>query len=499
MGGKYLLALDQGTTSSRCLVFGRDGSAVGSVQREIGQIYPRPGWVEHDPMDIWGTQIGAATEALATHGLEPADIAAIGIANQRETTVVWDRATGNPIHNAIVWQCRRTADMCDRLATEGKAAAILEKTGLPVDAYFSATKLAWILDAVPDARRRARAGDLLFGTIDSWLVWRLTRGRTHATDFTNASRTMLFNIHTLEWDDELLALFDIPRSMLPGVLPSSAFYGEADAGLLGAAVPVFGVAGDQQSALFGQLCTEPGEAKNTYGTGCFLLMHTGDRAVRSSHGLLTTLAASPDAGARYALEGSIFTGGAVVQWLRDELGVLPSSADSEALARSVADSGGVYVVPAFVGLGAPYWNPRARGGVFGLTRGSGRAHLARAALESMAYQTRDVIRSMEKDCGASLARLKVDGGASRNAFLMQFQSDILGCEVARPRETETTAMGAAYLAGLGVGMWDSIEALRGNLGTGTAFSPLMPAAERQRLLRGWRKAVDAALYWAEHE
>ncbi len=496
MGEQYVMALDQGTTSSRCILFGREGRPARVVQREFRQIYPKPGWVEHDPREIWGSQLGVAAEALATQGVSPGDVVALGIANQRETTVVWDRETGQPVHNAIVWQCRRTADICERLRADGAAETVRDRTGLPLDAYFSGTKLKWILDAVPGARNRARAGKLLFGTVDSWLLWNLTRGTVHATDYTNASRTMLFNIHTLDWDDELLRLLDVPRAMLPEVRPSRSDFGRADPDVLGAAIPVLGVAGDQQSALFGQLCCGAGHAKNTYGTGCFLLMHTGRNAVRSRNGLLTTIAASADGGADYALEGSIFSGGSVVQWLRDELGLLQSAAESEGLAASVPDTAGLYLVPAFVGLGAPHWNASARGMLTGLTRAAGRAHLVRAALESMAYQTLDVLSAMESDAGSALAFLKVDGGASANNFLMQFQADILDRQVIRPREIETTALGCAYLAGLGAGFWSGLDEIRENCGGDTVFSPAMPAQTREELIRGWRRAVASALHWA---
>ncbi len=496
MGEKYIMALDQGTTSSRCILFDGRGRPARVVQREFRQIYPRPGWVEHDPREIWGSQLGVAAEALATQGVNPGDILALGVANQRETTVVWDRDTGQPVHNAIVWQCRRTAGICDRLRAAGAGPMVLEKTGLPIDAYFSGTKLKWILDSVPGARTRAREGRILFGTVDSWLVWNLTRGAVHATDYTNASRTMLFNIHTLDWDDELLRLLDIPRAMLPDARPSRGDFGRVDPDVLGQEIPVAGVAGDQQSALFGQLCCGAGQAKNTYGTGCFLLMHTGRKAVRSKNGLLTTIAATADGGVGYALEGSIFSGGSVVQWLRDELGLVSSAAESEALAASVPDSAGVHLVPAFVGLGAPYWNSSVRGMLTGLTRAAGRAHLVRAALESMAYQTLDVLGAMEADSGTPLSFLKVDGGASANDFLMRFQADILDRQVIRPREIETTALGCAYLAGLGVGFWDGLDRIRENCGEDTLFSPTMSARHRGELIRGWRRAVESALHWA---
>ncbi len=494
---KYVMSLDQGTTSSRCILFGHNGKIARTVQREFRQIYPKPGWVEHDAMEIWGSQLGVATEVLAIQGVEPGDIAAIGIANQRETVVVWDKETGHPVHNAIVWQCRRTADYCDQLRAEGYGDTVTAKTGLPIDAYFSGTKLKWILDNVTGARRRAGAGELLFGTIDTWLMWNLTRGKVHATDYTNASRTMLFNIHSLEWDDELLAKFDIPRAMLPEVRPSRSDFGVSHTGIFGTEIPIAGVAGDQQAALFGQLCCGSGQTKNTYGTGCFLLMHTGKKAVRSRSGLLTTLAASASGEAEYALEGSIFTGGSVVQWLRDELDMIEDARETEALAQKAGDNAGVYIVPAFVGLGAPYWNPHARGMVVGLTRAARREHMVRAALESMAYQTMDVIKAMEQDSGVPLAFLKVDGGASANDFLLQFQSDILNRDVIRPPEVETTALGAAYLAGLGVGFWRDLDEIRDNCGGDTIFSSVMPPETQEKLVRGWRRAVDAALFWSK--
>ncbi|HNJ40328.1 MAG TPA: glycerol kinase GlpK, partial [Acidobacteriota bacterium] len=455
---KYILALDQGTTSSRAILFHQHGQPVGISQRPFEQIYPKPGWVEHRPDDIWSSQLGAARDLLRQHHLTPADIAAIGVTNQRETTIVWDRKTGQPIHNAIVWQCRRTADRCDSLRQSHHKALIQEKTGLIVDAYFSASKLEWLLDQVPQARQRAEAGDLAFGTVDTWLIWNLTGGRVHATDVSNASRTMLFNIHTAQWDDELLKLFNIPRSLLPAVVPSSLVIGESDPQLFGGGIPISGVAGDQQAALFGQICTSPGLAKNTYGTGCFMLMNTGTQAVTSNHSLLTTVAwkLGESGELNYALEGSVFIAGAVMQWLRDGLQIIGNAAESDAVAQTVADTGGVYFVPAFVGLGAPYWDQQARGTITGLTRGTTRAHLVRAGLESIAYQTRDVLEAMSADAGISFAQLRVDGGAASNDFLMQFQADMLNVPVIRPKSTETTAAGAAYLAGLAVAYWSDL-------------------------------------------
>ncbi|WP_374712474.1 glycerol kinase GlpK [Symbiobacterium terraclitae] len=496
MTKRYVLALDQGTTSSRAILFDQDGRPVAQASREFRQIYPQPGWVEHDPREIWSSQLGVARAVLERTGVALDQVAAIGITNQRETTVVWDAETGEPVYNAIVWQCRRTAPICDDLAARGWADRIRAKTGLVIDAYFSGTKVKWILDNVPGAREKAEQGRLRFGTIDSWLIWNLTGGRVHATDYSNASRTMLFNLHTLAWDEEILAELSIPRSMLPKALPSSHVYGETAPEVLGAAVPIAGVAGDQQAALFGQTCFRPGDAKNTYGTGCFLLMNTGERAVPSKSGLLTTIAWGLGGRVEYALEGSIFIGGAAVQWLRDEMRFFDKAADSEALALSVPDSGGVYVVPAFVGLGAPYWDMYARGTIVGLTRGTGRAHITRATLEAIAYQTRDVIGAMEADSGIRLNRLKVDGGAVANNFLMQFQSDILGVSVDRASVAETTALGAAYLAGLAVGFWRSQAELADKWALGRGFTPAMPAAERERRYAGWKRAVERARAWA---
>ena len=493
------MALDQGTTSSRCIIFDHSGAMLASAQREFAQHYPKPGWVEHDAAEIWETTLEVARGAMAKSGLEAADIAAIGITNQRETTVVWDRETGEPVCPAIVWQCRRTAPMADALAASGWAEKIRQKTGLVPDAYFSGTKLRWILDKVPGARQGAEEGRLLFGTIDSWLIWKLTGGRAHVTDVTNASRTMLFDIRRLRWDPELLELFGIPEQMLPKVQPSSCIYGETEPALFGGKIPVAGAAGDQQSALFGQCCFEAGDVKNTYGTGCFLLMHTGSEPVFSENGLITTIAASGPGKIRYALEGSVFTAGAAVQWLRDELKLIPDAAASEAEARSVADTGGVYVVPAFTGLGAPYWNQYARGTITGITRGFTRAQLVRATLESIAYQTCDICRAMESDAGVELTRLRVDGGASANDLLMQFQSDLLGAEVLRPACIETTALGAAYLAGLAVGYWKDTADIRQNRQTGRVFLPEMRDATRAKLLKGWNRALTTALTWADME
>ncbi len=492
----YILALDQGTTSSRAILFNRDGKPLSVAQKEYPQLYPQAGWVEHNPSDIWSTQLGVAGEALARANANPRDVAAIGITNQRETTIIWERATGKPIHNAIVWQCRRTAARCEQLRAEGFAETVRAKTGLVLDAYFSGTKVEWLLDNVPKARERAAAGELAFGTVDTWLLWNLSGGKMHATDVSNASRTMLYNIHTHDWDDELLARFNIPRALLPQVLPSSARYGETDAAIFGAAVPIGGMAGDQQAATFGQACYQVGSVKNTYGTGCFMLMNTGERAVDSRGGLLTTVAwqlgQHPTV---YALEGSVFVAGAAVQWLRDELQLIRTAAESEALAASVPDSGGVYVVPAFVGLGAPYWDSFARGTIVGLTRGSNRAHIVRATLESIAFQTRDVVEVMIRDAGLQLETLRVDGGAVANDWLMQFQADILGVPVVRPAVTETTALGAAYLAGLAVGYWESPEQFAAQWAAEKTFTPRMSADERDSRYHGWQRAVERAKAW----
>lgn len=495
------MSLDQGTTSSRAIIFDRDARPVAFAAKEFPQIYPRPGWVEHDPMDIWQTQIDVARDVLAKAGIGPADIAAIGITNQRETTILWDRATGEPVHNAIVWQCRRSAPICDELKSQGWTAKVAEKTGLVIDAYFSATKVKWLLDNVPGLRARAERGEILFGTVDTWLIWRLTGGRVHVTDYSNASRTMMFNISTLDWDDEILDHLGIPRAMLPEVRPSSCVYGETSPDVFrggateAAPVPIAGDAGDQQAALFGQACFEPGMAKNTYGTGCFMLMNTGGRPVRSRSGLLTTIAWGIDGRVEYALEGSVFIAGAAVQWLRDELKLIASAAESEERAAAVPDSGGVYVVPAFVGLGAPHWDMYARGTIVGITRGTSRDHLIRATLESIAYQSRDVVEAMVKDSGIRLATLRVDGGAARNNLLMQFQADILGVPVERPHVTETTALGAAYLAGLATGFWGDRAEIARRWRAEARFEPAMEESKRERLYGGWQKAVARALGW----
>ncbi len=494
---KYILALDQGTTSSRAIVFDHAGAIIAVAQQEFRQIFPQPGWVEHDANEIWASQSGVAAGALQKAGLTASDIAAIGITNQRETTVVWDRATGKPICNAIVWQDRRTAGACDRLRKAGHAPMIRKKTGLVVDAYFSGTKLAWILQNVPGAKARARRGELAFGTVDSWLVWNLTGGRVHVTDVSNASRTMLFNLKTCDWDDELLKLFGIPRSLLPAVRDSSEVYG--DCTLWGGAVPIAGIAGDQQAALFGQACTKPGMVKNTYGTGCFMLMNTGTKPIASKNNLLTTVAWRIGGRTEYALEGSIFIAGAVVQWLRDGLGLIKSSAEVEALAASVPDNGGVYLVPAFAGLGAPHWDQYARGLLAGVTRGTTSAHLARAALEGIAYQVHDILDAMQSDSGIKLKELRVDGGACANNLLMQFQADLLGVPAVRPRVAETTALGAAYLAGLAVGYWKNPAEIAAQWQSDRRFQPAMKPASRTRLLAGWTKALTRAKRWEDAE
>ena len=490
---KYILALDQGTSSSRALVFDKGGNICSTAQREFPQIFPRSGWVEHDPHQIWASQASVVAEAISTIGINGHDIAGIGITNQRETTIVWDKETEEPVYNAIVWQDRRTADYCDHLREEGTVDFIRDTTGLILDAYFSATKVKWILDNVPGARRRAEEGKLLFGTVDSWLVWRLTRGEVHVTDVSNASRTMLYNIHTLDWDQELLDLFDIPRSMMPDVRSSSEVYGHTTTTLFAHKLPISGMAGDQQAALFGQMCIEPGSVKNTYGTGCFLLMNSGDKPIRSENDLLTTIAWKIGDKVTYALEGSIFVGGSVVQWLRDGLKCIRSSEEVEELAASVPDTDGVYFVPALTGLGAPWWDQYARGCISGITRGTTAAHIARAALEGIAFQTYDIVRAMERDSGLALANLKVDGGASRNNLLMQFQSDILACEVLRPRITETTALGAAYLAGLAVGFWESIGEIQSQWQVERAFTPFGDTARVAKQVEGWHKAVEAVI------
>lgn len=493
---KYILALDQGTTSSRAILFDYEGKIAGVAQKEFTQIYPKAGWVEHDAMEIWGSQSGVAREVLEKTGANPHEIAAIGITNQRETTVVWEKATGKPIYNAIVWQCRRTAAICDELKARGLEGYIRDNTGLVVDAYFSGTKVKWILDNVKGAREKAEKGELLFGNIDTWLIWNLTRGKVHVTDYSNASRTMLYNIKELKWDEKILAELNIPAAMLPEVKPSSTVYGYTDSQTFGGAeIPIAGAAGDQQAALFGQACFEPGMAKNTYGTGCFMLMNTGEKFVPSNNGLLTTLAWGADGKVEYALEGSIFVAGASVQWLRDELKIIRDAQETEYLATKVEDSNGVYMVPAFVGMGAPYWDMYARGTIVGLTRGAKAEHLIRATLESIAYQTRDVLEAMQEDSGIDLQTLKVDGGAVANNFLMQFQSDILGVEVDRPEVTETTALGAAYLAGLAVGFWESKEEIAKKWKVERQFAPAMEEENKEKLYKGWKKAVNRALKW----
>ena len=495
---KYVLALDQGTTSSRAILFDNEQNIIAVRQREFEQLYPQQGWVEHDPMEIWSSQYGVMNEVVAQSGVDAHDIAAIGITNQRETTILWEKATGRPIYNAIVWQCRRTAPLVDELLSQpGMAEYIKENTGLVPDAYFSATKIKWILDHVPGARERAQAGEILFGTVDSWLVWKLTGGKVHVTDRTNASRTMLYNIHKLDWDDTLLNALDIPRAMLPRVTDSSEIYGYTD--LCGVQVPVAGIAGDQQAALFGQGCFSKGEAKNTYGTGCFLLMNTGDTICHSKNGLLTTIAISLNGKVEYALEGSVFVGGAVIQWVRDGLRMIQESRDSEYYAQKVPDNGGVYIVPAFTGLGAPYWDMYARGAIVGITRGTTQNHIIRAAEESIAYQSYDLVHAMELDVGQPITALKVDGGASRDQFLMQFQADILNKTVLRPAIRETTALGAAYLAGLATGVWKDRGEIRSLWHCNMTFTPNMEAPEREKLLAGWHKAVGRSRDWAEHE
>ena len=494
---RYVLALDQGTTSSRAIVFDRGGRAVATAQQEFPQIFPQPGHVEHDPEAIWASQLQTAREALARAGATAADIAAIGVTNQRETTVLWDKATGVPVANAIVWQSRITAGLCDRLKAAGHEPMVRSKTGLVLDAYFSASKIKHLLDTTDGLRDRAARGEVLFGTIDTFLIWRLTGGAVHVTDESNASRTLLYNIHQRGWDEELLALFDVPRLMLPEVRGSSEVYGHTKPELFGAAIPIAGAAGDQQAALFGQACFEPGTAKNTYGTGCFMLLNTGEQPVASSKGLLTTIAWRLDGRTTYALEGSVFIAGAAVQWLRDGLRAIATSADVEPLMQAVPDSGGVYLVPAFVGLGAPYWDPHARGAILGLTRDSRVEHIARAAVEAMAYQTRDVLEVMQEEAGLQLPHLKVDGGAAANALLLQFQADQLGVPVRRPVVAETTALGAAYLAGLAVGYWQGLDDVRRNWALDREFKPAMGAEARERGYKGWRKAVTRSLAWAE--
>lgn len=496
---KYIMSLDQGTTSSRCILFDHAGTICATAQKEFRQIFPKPGWVEHDAMEIWRTTLEVTKNAMEKLGVEAQDIAAIGITNQRETTVIWDKTTGEPVCNAIVWQCRRTSDIIDDLVAQGHGETIRAKTGLVPDAYFSGSKIKWILDHVPGARDRAERGELLFGTIDTWLIWNLTGGRVHVTDQTNASRTMIYNIYDLCWDQELLELLDIPQCILPEVKPSSCVYGTTDYELLGGEIPIAGAAGDQQCAMFGQCCFEAGQMKNTYGTGCFLLMNTGDQPVQSSNGLVTTIGVGLPGKVQYALEGSIFVAGAAIQWLRDQLDVLTSAKESLQYATSVPDTAGAYVVPAFTGLGAPYWDQHARGCVVGITRGFTRAHLVRATLESLAYQTYDICKAMEQDSGIPITALKVDGGACANNFLMEFQSDILGCQVHRPRCIETTALGAAYLAGLAVGYWNSLEDVRNNWAIDHVFQPTMEEQKRQKLLKGWHRAVECSMLWGKQD
>lgn len=494
MSKKYILALDQGTTSSRAILFNHDGQIIGTAQQEFNQIFPQPGWVEHNAEEIWRSQLGVAKQVLQKTGTEASEIAAIGITNQRETVVIWDRATGVPIHNAIVWQDRRTAGICDQLTADGHTEYIRQNTGLVIDAYFSGTKVKWLLDKIPGARERAERGELCFGTIDSWLVYKLTGGSVHATDYTNASRTLLYNIQTLDWDDKMLDILEIPRAILPKVKPSSGHFGDSKAELLGTSLPITGIAGDQQAALFGQICHEPGMAKNTYGTGCFMLMNTGKQLVHSKAGLLTTIAWGIGDEVHYALEGSVFIAGAAIQWLRDGLKLIDAAPDSEYYAMKKPSSEGVYVVPAFAGLGAPYWDMYARGAIFGLTRGTSKSHLIRATLESLAYQTKDVLDAMEKDAGRPLTTLKVDGGASANNLLMQFQSDLLDVPVERPSIIETTALGAAYLAGLATGFWQKGE-LAAKWALEQSFQPKMPTEEREKLYKGWQKAVKRTMDW----
>ncbi|MFK0571565.1 glycerol kinase GlpK [Endozoicomonas sp.] len=492
---RYIVALDQGTTSSRAIIFDHTGNIVDIAQREFTQHYPQPGWVEHDPMEIWGTQSAVLTELLAITGITPDEVAAIGITNQRETVVIWDKNTGRPIHNAIVWQCRRTTDICEELKNQGLEEYIRDTTGLVLDAYFSGTKIKWILDHVEGAREKAENGELLFGTIDTWLIWKMTEGNTHVTDVTNASRTMIFDINRLEWDERLLQALDIPRQMLPEVKSCSEIYGSTNIG--GTRIPIAGIAGDQQAALFGQMCHKKGMAKNTYGTGCFLLMNTGHAPVKSEHGLLTTVACKLNGQVTYALEGSVFMAGASVQWLRDELGLVRDADDTGYFASKVDDTGGVYVVPAFVGLGAPYWDPYARGSIIGLTRGTNRNHIVRATLEAIAYQSRDVLEAMQQDSGIKLAQLRVDGGAANNEFLMQFQADMLDTPVICPEVTETTAAGAAYLAGLAVGFWSNIDELKQRVSVDRQYTPAMADEKRSELYKGWKKAVSRSQHWID--
>ena len=494
---KYVMALDAGTTSNRCILFNEKGEMCSVAQKEFTQDFPHPGWVEHDANEIWSTQLGVAVEAMSKIGATAEDIAAIGITNQRETTIVWDKNTGEPVYHAIVWQCRRTSEYCDTLKEKGLTETFRQKTGLVIDAYFSGTKLKWILDNVEGVRERAENGELLFGTVETWLIWRLTKGKVHVTDYSNASRTLMFNINTLEWDDEILAELNIPKCMLPEAKPSSCVYGEADPSFLGGPIPIGGAAGDQQAALFGQTCFRPGEAKNTYGTGCFMLMNTGDKPVFSKNGLVTTIAWGLDGKVKYALEGSIFVAGAAVQWLRDEMRLIDSSPDSEYMASKVKDTNGCYVVPAFTGLGAPHWDQYARGTIVGITRGVNKYHIIRATLESLAYQTNDVLQAMKADSGIELAALKVDGGASANNFLMQTQADIINAPVERPRCVETTAMGAAYLAGLAVGYWSSKEDVINNWAIDKVFMPEISEEDRAKKVAGWNKAVKYSYGWAK--
>ena len=497
--GKYIMALDAGTTSNRCILFNQKGEICSVAQKEFTQYFPKPGWVEHDADEIWSCQLGVAVEAMNKIGAGASDIAAIGITNQRETVIVWDKNTGEPIYHAIVWQCRRTAEYCDTLKERGLTEFFRQRTGLIIDAYFSGTKIRWILDHVEGAKERAEKGELLFGTVETWLIWKLTKGRVHVTDYSNASRTLLFNINTLTWDQEILDLLEIPRAMLPEAKPSSCIYGVTDASYFGGEIPIGGAAGDQQSALFGQTCFQAGEAKNTYGTGCFLLMNTGEKPVFSEHGLVTTIAWGIDDKVYYALEGSIFVAGAAIQWLRDEMHLIDSAADSEYMAKKVPDTNGCYVVPAFTGLGAPYWDQYARGTIVGITRGVNKYHIIRATLESLAYQTNDVLKAMEADSGIKLSALKVDGGASANDFLMQTQADVIGAPVHRPECIETTAMGAAYLAGLSVGYWENKDAVRENWAVDQIFEPQIQEEERQQKTAGWKKAVRYAFDWAKQE
>ena len=496
---KYVMALDAGTTSNRCILFNEKGEMCSVAQKEFTQFFPKPGWVEHDADEIWATQYEVAKQAMENVGATAADIAAIGITNQRETTIVWDKATGEPVHHAIVCQCRRTAEYCDSLKDKGLVDKIREKTGLVIDAYFSGTKIRWILENVPGARQRAEAGELLFGTVETWLIWKLTKGKVHVTDYSNASRTMLFNINTLQWDDEILAELNIPKCMLPEAKPSSCVYGEADPSLFGGPIKIGGAAGDQQAALFGQTCYKAGEAKNTYGTGCFLLMNTGEKPIFSKNGLVTTIAWGLDGKVNYALEGSVFVAGASIQWLRDQLRVVDTAPDSEYMATRVKDTAGCYVVPAFTGLGAPYWDQYARGVIVGLTRGCNKYHIVRATVESLAYQVNDVLQAMKADSGIDLAALNVDGGASANNFLMQTQADISGCPVNRPSCVETTAMGAAYLAGIAVGYWKDKEDVIANTSLDRTFTPAISAEERETRIKGWKKAVKCSFGWAKED